>query len=88
MSTQLALRLPDGLLADLDWLVGRCSYSNRTEAMRSALEAAIKVERSRAIDEQYVAAYSDSPQTEDELADLPHQSYANLDDADEDWSWL
>ncbi len=88
MSTQLALRLPADLLADLDWLVGRCSYSNRTEAMRSTLEAAIKFERSRMIDEQYVTAYNDTPQTDEELEDLPKQSFANLDDEDEDWSWL
>ncbi len=87
MSTQLALRLPDDLLADLDWLVVRCQYSTRTEAMRTAIEAAIKAERSRAIDEQYLAAYTKYPQTEEELADLSWQSSPDLDD--EDWSgWL
>ncbi len=50
MSTQLAIRLPDETLADLDWLVVRCHYSSRTEAMR-AIEAAIG-ERRRVIDEQ------------------------------------
>lgn len=87
MSTQLAIRLPDETLADLDWLVVRCQYSSRTEAMRSAIEAAIKAERRRQIDEQYIEAYTRVPQTEDELAHLRHQSFAHLDD--EDWSeWL
>ena len=87
MSTQLAIRLPDETLADLDWLVVRCQYSSRTEAMRSAIEAAIKAERRRQIDEQYIEAYTRLPQTEDELAHLRHQRFANLDD--EDWSdWL
>lgn len=87
MSTQLAIRLPDETLADLDWLVVRCQYGSRTEAMRSAIEAAIKAERRRQIDEQYVEAYTRMPQTEDELAHLGHQSFAHLDD--EDWSeWL
>ena len=84
MSTQLALRLPDELLADLDWLVVRCHYSNRTEAMRTVIEAAIKSERSRAIDEQYLAAYTEHPQTEEELADLPWQRSPDVED--EDWS--
>ncbi|MDO8390650.1 MAG: hypothetical protein Q7V57_09195 [Actinomycetota bacterium] len=87
MSTQLALRLPDDLLADLDWLVVRCNYSSRTEAMRTAIEAAIKAERSRQIDEQYIEAYTRMPQTEEELADLAWQSTPDLDD--EDWTeWL
>ncbi len=87
MPTQLAIRLPDETLAGLDWLVVRCHYSNRTEAMRSAIEAAIKIERSRQIDEQYIEAYTRMPQTDEELAHLGQQRFAHLDD--EDWSeWL
>ena len=56
--------------------------------MRVAIEAAIKAERSRAIDEQYTTAYTTYPQTLDELADLTFQSSANLADDAEDWSWL
>ena len=85
MSTQLAIRLPDETLADLDWLVVRCQYSSRTEAMRSAIEAAIKAERRRQIDEQYIEAYTRIPQTEDELIDLKWQASPDLLD-DEDWS--
>ena len=87
MSTQLAIRLPDQLLAELDWLVVRCEYSSRTEAMRTAIEAMIRRERSREIDEQYLAAYAKYPQTDEELADLHWQSSPDLDD-NEDWSWL
>ncbi len=87
MSTQLAIRLPDETLEGLDWLVVRCQFSNRTDAMRSAIEAMIKLERSRQIDEQYIAAYTKCPQTDEELAHLGLQSFAHLDD--EDWSeWL
>lgn len=88
MPTQLALRLPDETLEGLDWLVVRCQFSNRTDAMRSAIEAMIKLERSRQIDEQYIAAYTTFPQTDEDLADLAWQSSPDLDD-DEDWSaWL
>ncbi len=88
MSTQLAIRLPDELLAELDWLVVRCEYANRTEAMRRAIEAMIRLKRSREIDEQYIAAYTKWPQTEEELAGLDHQTFVDLDDDDEDWSWM
>jgi len=86
MSTQLAIRLPDELLRDLDWLVVRLGYDNRTEAMREALVRLIDVERRRQIDEQYVAAYTRMPQTEEEMADIPFQSW-DLD-GDDDWSQL
>ena len=87
MPTQLAIRLPDETLEGLDWLVVRCQFSNRTDAMRSAIEAMIKLERSRQIDEQYIAAYAKFPQTDEELADLAWQTSPDLDD--EDWSaWL
>lgn len=87
MSTQLAIRLPDETLEALDWLVVRCKFSSRTEAMRCAIEAAIKAEQSRAIDEQYREAYARVPQTDDEVAHLEHQRFGHLDD--EDWTeWL
>jgi metal-responsive CopG/Arc/MetJ family transcriptional regulator len=84
MSTQLAIRLPDDLLRDLDWVVLRLNYDSRTEAMRDALVKLIDQERRRQIDEQYVEAYTRMPQTEDEMADIPFQSFGL--DGDDDWS--
>ncbi len=87
MSTQLAIRLPDETIEGLDWLVVRCQYSSRTEAMRSAIEAAIAAERRKQIDEQYAEAYARVPQTDEELAHVDHQSFADLDN--EAWmEWL
>jgi metal-responsive CopG/Arc/MetJ family transcriptional regulator len=86
MSTQLAIRLPDDLLRDLDWVVHRLNYDSRTEAMRDALVKLIDQERRRQIDEQYIEAYTRMPQTEEEMADIPFQSW-DLD-GDDDWSDL
>ena len=86
MSTQLAIRLPDDLVRDLDWVVIRLKYDSRTEAMRDALVKLIDQERRRQIDEQYIEAYTRMPQTEEEMADIPFQSW-DLDD-DDDWSEL
>ena len=79
MSTQLAIRLPDELVVDLDWVVNRLKYDSRAEAMRDALVRLIDQERRRQIDEQYVDAYTRMPQTEEEMADIPFQSW-DLDD--------
>jgi metal-responsive CopG/Arc/MetJ family transcriptional regulator len=86
VSTQLAIRLPDELIIDLDWVVHRLKYDSRAEAMRDALVRLIDQERRRQIDEQYVEAYTRMPQTEEEMADIPFQSW-DLDD-DDDWSEL
>ncbi len=86
MSTQLAIRLPDDLLRDLDWVIIRRNYDSRAEAMRDALVKLIDQERRRQIDEQYIEAYTRMPQTEEEMADIPWQSW-DLD-GDDDWSEL
>ena len=84
MPTQLAIRLPDDLLKDLDWIVHRLHYDSRTEALRDALLRLIDQERRREIGEQYVEAYTRMPQSEEEMADIPFQSW-DLD-GDDDWS--
>jgi metal-responsive CopG/Arc/MetJ family transcriptional regulator len=86
MPTQLAIRLPDDLLKDLDWVVHRLQYDSRTEAMRDALVRLIDQERRRAIGEQIAEGYRRMPQTEEEMADIPFQSW-DLD-GDDDWSDL
>ncbi len=75
------------LLERLDWLVSRCSFENRAEAIRAAIEKLAKQEREREIDEQIIDAYTRMPQTEEELAWSRHNDWSNL--PDEDWSdWL
>ena len=84
MPTQLAIRLPDDLLRDLDWVVIRLKYDSRTEAMRDALIRLIDQERRREVGEQIAEGYRRMPQTEEEMADIPFQSW-DLD-GDDDWS--
>jgi metal-responsive CopG/Arc/MetJ family transcriptional regulator len=68
MSTQLAIRLPDDLLRDLDWVILRLNYDSRAEAMRDALIKLIDQERRREIGEQIAEGYRRMPQTEEEIA--------------------
>jgi metal-responsive CopG/Arc/MetJ family transcriptional regulator len=67
MSTQLAIRIPDDLLQDLDWVVHRLKYESRTEAMRDALVKLIDHERRRHIGEEIARGYQQIPQTEAEI---------------------
>ena len=85
--TQVAVRMNDELLGDLDWLVVRCAFENRAEAIRAALAELIKRERNREIDEQIVAAYTAMPQTADEVEWTGSRGFPGL--PDDDWAeWL
>jgi Arc/MetJ-type ribon-helix-helix transcriptional regulator len=87
MSTQVAVRVDAELLERLDWLVVRCSFENRAEAIRAAIDALARREREAAIDEQIVAAYTKMPQSDDEVDRAGSRGFAGL--PDEDWSeWL
>jgi metal-responsive CopG/Arc/MetJ family transcriptional regulator len=76
--------MDDDLLARLDWLVIRCSYENRAEAIRAALQELANRERSREIGEQIVEGYRRIPQTLDEQVEPDFSSWNALDD--DDWS--
>lgn len=82
--TQVAVRMNDALLGDLDWLVVRCDFENRAEAIRAALTELVKRERDREIDERIVAAYTAMPQTDDEVIRADLSVWDDLDD--DDWS--
>lgn len=84
MTTQVAIRMNDQQLGDLDWIVVRCDFENRAEALRAALAEFVKREREREIDEKIVAAYTAMPQTDDEIIRADLSSWDRLDD--EDWS--
>jgi Arc/MetJ-type ribon-helix-helix transcriptional regulator len=68
MSTQIAVRLSDELIVELDGLVETGDYESRAEVVRRGLEIVIDLERRRRIGEQIVDGYRRIPQTEDELA--------------------
>ncbi len=83
-STQVAVRLSDESLERLDWLVARCSYENRAEAIRAALDEHARREHSRQTGEQIVEGYRRLPQRSGEVAAPDFSSWRVLDD--EDWS--
>lgn len=62
MTKQIALRIPDEMLAKLDGYVGRGKFTNRTAAVRAAIEALIDEEEERQIAEEYKRAYTDQPE--------------------------
>jgi Arc/MetJ-type ribon-helix-helix transcriptional regulator len=80
---QIAVRLPEELLAVLDDLVARGVYASRAAAVRAGLEAVLELDRRRLTDQAIVAGYRRIPPTE---ADR-HAAIASLRDAilEEPW---
>jgi Arc/MetJ-type ribon-helix-helix transcriptional regulator len=70
MSTeQIAVRLPEELLAELDELVARGVFESRAAAVRAGIELITAAARRRAIDRAVVEGYRRTPPTRaEELA--------------------
>jgi Arc/MetJ-type ribon-helix-helix transcriptional regulator len=67
---QIAVRVPEELLSELDALVASGAYESRAAAVRAGLEAITALERRRRIDRAIVAGYQRTPPTavEDDAA--------------------
>lgn len=82
-SEQIAVRLPEPLLSDLDELVNSGAYESRAAAVRAGIEAIMKLELQRRTDRAMVNGYKRQPPTETE----EHAALASLREAilDEPW---
>jgi Arc/MetJ-type ribon-helix-helix transcriptional regulator len=80
---QIAVRLPEELLAEVDELVARGIYDSRAAAVRAGLEAVADSQRRRQIDRAVIEGYRRIPagETEHEAA------VASLRDAILDERW-
>ena len=65
-SEQIAVRLPEELLAVLDDLVVRGVYESRAAAVRAGIETVLELDRRRLTDRAIVDGYGRIPHTEAE----------------------
>lgn len=78
--TQIAVKLPDGLLRELDELVARGVFSSRSSAVRRAVEIIVSGQRRDAIEEAYADGYRRVPESESELAEARRLAARAIDD--------
>ena len=64
---QIAVRLPESLLVELDSLVERGLYENRAAAVRAGIEGVTEQDRRRRIDEAIVDGYRRIPQSKGDV---------------------
>jgi Arc/MetJ-type ribon-helix-helix transcriptional regulator len=78
--TQIAVKLPDALVRQLDELVAQGVFPNRSSAVRSAVEAIVAGQRRGALGRAYAEGYGRSPESERELAEARRLAEQAIDD--------
>ena len=69
MTIEIAVKLPDELVHEIDRLVARGAFDSRSQAVRSGLEAIVASRRRQEIDRRYEEAMARFPVTSEELAE-------------------
>jgi Arc/MetJ-type ribon-helix-helix transcriptional regulator len=67
MSEQIAIRLPDDLADALSQLVESGRFETKADAVRTALEALVEIERRRRVGALIADGYRRVPQDDDEV---------------------
>lgn len=80
---QIAVRLDDELVVQVDDLVRRGVVMSRSQAVRDGLRALVEQQRRRAVGEAIVEGYRRLPQTDDEIAWSDEATAAMI--AEEPW---
>jgi Arc/MetJ-type ribon-helix-helix transcriptional regulator len=80
MSPQIAVKLPDRLLREVDDLIGAGGFQSRSHAVRYALEGLVRAERRRSIDEAFARGFTRHPETDEELADATRLAIESIEE--------
>lgn len=80
MTTQIAVKLDDRVVVELDQLVAQGRFDSRSAAVRAGLAAILEGERRRRIDDGFREGYARSPDTPAELADAERLAAEAIED--------
>lgn len=69
MTTQIAIKIADDLLARVDELVARGEFPSRSAAVRQGLMTLLLAQRRREIDKAFRDGFRQAPEAEEELSD-------------------
>lgn len=67
MTTQIAVKLPDATVEELDRLVRAGRFANRSDAVRVGLALVLDRDREQAIDRAFAAGFARLPDTDSDL---------------------
>ncbi|MFP5317585.1 MAG: ribbon-helix-helix domain-containing protein [Acidimicrobiia bacterium] len=78
--TQIAVKLPDRLVRELDELVAQGLFPSRSSAVRRAVEIIVSGQRRHALEEAYANGYRLAPESESELVEAIRLAKQAIDD--------
>jgi Arc/MetJ-type ribon-helix-helix transcriptional regulator len=80
MTTQIALKLPDELVAEIDELIAEGAFANRSDAVRHGIEALVRRHERERVDRAFAEGFQRHPEGEDELADATRLAVDAIND--------
>lgn len=85
--TQIAVKLPDALVRELDDLVAQGVFPNRSLGVRRAIEAIVASQRREAVDRAFAQGYERRPESDAELAEARRLAEHAIHDEPWDTWW-
>lgn len=83
MTIQIAVKLPDELLGEVDLLVEQGTFASRSQAVRTGLDSLVTVHRRAEADRRYREAAARHPESAKELAEARRLAVDSI--RDEPW---
>lgn len=83
MTIQIAVKLPDELVGEIDRLVAGGAFASRSHAIRSGIEALVAARHRDEIDRRYRAAMARLPESDEELDAATRLAISSI--AEEPW---
>ncbi len=80
MTTQIAVKLSDEIVARIDELVARGAFPSRSAAIRRGLEVVVAAHERRSIDRLYEEAYRRFPESDAELREAARLAIESIDE--------
>ncbi len=80
MTFQIAVKLEDDAVAQLDRLVADGSFASRSEAVRSAVDALVRSRERRKIDDAFTEGFRRQPESDDEMDDARRRAIASIEE--------
>ncbi|HEX6419147.1 MAG TPA: hypothetical protein VFZ77_11655 [Acidimicrobiales bacterium] len=80
MTTQIAVKLPDRLVTEIDRLVADGSFASRSDAVRHGIESLVRSAERHRIDRAFAEGFRRHPDTEADVAEATRLAVEAIND--------
>ncbi len=80
MTVQIAVKLPDELVAALDQLVTEGAFDSRSSAVRHGVAVVLAAHRRHAVEQAYVEGYARVPETGEEMQEATQMALESINE--------